>query len=163
MKSKQIEEIEEAESEGESSIELKQPTPIVPVPKKERKPFVLTDKRKEAFEKARLKRQENVQLRKLQQKQLQDEQEAIKQAVIDKRNQRLVKKNKKEIKKIIANEDLLDSSSDEEIIVRKKKTARKKKSVIYLEKDDSESEPESEVVKQVPTPATIPRRIINYY
>jgi hypothetical protein len=32
----------------------------IEAPKKERKPYVLTEKRKEAFEKARTKRQENI-------------------------------------------------------------------------------------------------------
>ena len=76
---------------------------------------------KQAFEKAKQKRDENIKIRKAQQKQLNDEQEAIKNAVIEKRNRNLIKKNKKEIKKIIQNEYLLSSSSDEEEIILKKK------------------------------------------
>ena len=63
------------------------PAKVIEVkPKKERKPYVMTEARKEAFEKARLKRDENIKLRKAQQKQLHEEQEAIKNAVIEKRN-----------------------------------------------------------------------------
>jgi hypothetical protein len=89
MKSKKVEEIED----DVSSIELKEENVIVEKPKKEKKPYVMTEARKAAFEKARLKRDENTKLRKAQQKQLQDEQEAIKNAVIEKRNRSLIKKN----------------------------------------------------------------------
>ena len=139
MKSKKIEVIENIEdkTDDESSIELKPAKVIDEKLKKERKPYVMTEARKLAFEKAREKRDENIKLRKAQQKQLHDEQEAIKNAVIEKRNRNLIKKNKKEIKKIIQNEDLLSSSSsdEEEIIVKKK---HPKKKVIYIESESEE-------------------------
>ena len=163
MKSKKIEvieNIEEDKTDGESSIELKPNVIVIETPKKkERKPYVMTDARKEAFEKARLKRDENIQIRKAQQKQLQDEQEAIKNAVIEKRNRNLIKKNKKEIKKIIQNEDLLSSSSDEEEIIVKKKHPKKK--VIYIE-SESEEEPPIKYEKQPTYKKEPPRRIIQY-
>ena len=78
MKTKKIEEIEVVEEDEESSIELKVGETINdPAPKKERKPYVMTEARKEAFEKARQKRDENIKNRKAQQKQLQDEQYSI--------------------------------------------------------------------------------------
>ena len=166
MKNKKIEnivQVEEDKTDSESSIELKQPKIIEEKPKKERKPYVMTEARKEAFEKARLKRDENIKLRKAQQKQLQDEQEAIKNAVIEKRNRNLIKKNKKEIKKIIQNEDLLSSSSDEEEIIVKKKHPKKK--IIYIESESEEDEKPNKY-NDVRTPTfkkpEPPRRIIQY-
>jgi hypothetical protein len=161
MKSKKIENIVQVEEDNdESSIELKSKE-IIDVPtKKERKPYVMTEARKQAFEKAREKRDENIKLRKAQQKQLQDEQEAIKNAVIEKRNRNLIKKNKKEIKKIIQNEDLLSSSSsDEEEIIIKKKHPKKK--VIYIE-SESEEEQSVKYEKQPTYKKEPPRRIIQY-
>jgi hypothetical protein len=147
--------IEETDEEDNSGIEINTvDEPIKPV--KEKKPYVLTEARKKAFENARLKRQANIDLRKAQQKQLQDEQEAIKNAIIEKRNRNLIKKNKKEIKKIIQSEDLLSSSSDEEIIIKKKHPGRK---VLYV-RDDSDDE-----IRQPPMklePVKIPQRIIQY-
>ena len=153
MKNTKIEVIEDIE-EDESSIELK---PVKPP--KERKPYIMTDARKEAFGKAREKRDENIKLRKAQQKQLQDETDAIKNAVIEKRNRSLIKKNKKEIKKIIQNEDLLSSSSDEEEIIIKKKTPKKK--VIYIE-SESEEEHDKYNVRTPTFKKEPPRRIIQY-
>ena len=125
----------------------------------------MTEARKEAFEKARQKRDENIKIRKAQQKQLQDEQEAIKNAVIEKRNRQLIKKNKKEIKKIIQNEDLLsDSSSEEEEIIIKKKHPKKK--IIYIEsEDDDNNEKHNHNKYDVKTPTfkkEPPRRLIQY-
>ena len=161
MKTKKIEEIEVVEEDEESSIELKVGETINdPAPKKERKPYVMTEARKEAFEKARQKRDENIKNRKAQQKQLQDEQEAIKNAVIEKRNRQLIKKNKKEIKKIIQNEDLLSSSSDEEEIIIKKKTPKKK--VIYIESESEEEHKHDKYEKQPTFKKEAPRRIIQY-
>ena len=154
MKNEIIEEI----SDNDSSIELKEEKVNDTKPKKERKPYVLTDARKEAFEKARLKRDENIKIRKAQQKQMEDELNQIKQEVVDKRNKRLIKKNKNEIKKIIKNEDLLSSSSDEEEIIIKKKHPKKK--IIYIE-----SESEDEVAKYTKTPTykkEPPKRMIQY-
>jgi hypothetical protein len=167
MKSKKIENIVQAEEDNdESSIELKSKE-IIDVPtKKERKPYVMTEARKQAFEKAREKRDENIKLRKAQQKQLNDEQEAIKNAVIEKRNRNLIKKNKKEIKKIIQNEDLLSSSSDEEEIIVKKKHPKKK--VIYIESESEEEKPNKYNDVRTPTfkkpepPTQERRRIIQY-
>ena len=157
MKSKKVEEIED----DVSSIELKEENVIVEKTKKEKKPYVMTEARKAAFEKARLKRDENTKLRKAQQKQLQDEQEAIKNAVIEKRNRSLIKKNKKEIKKIIQNEDLLSSSSEEEEIIIKKKHPKKK--VIYIESESEEEEKPPKYDIKTPTyKKEPPRRIIQY-
>jgi len=171
MKSKKIEvieNIEEDKTDGESSIELKPAKVIDEKLKKERKPYVMTEARKKAFEKAREKRDENIKLRKAQQKQLHDEQEAIKNAVIEKRNRNLIKKNKKEIKKIIQNEDLLSSSSsdEEEIIVKKK---HPKKKVIYIESESEEDEKPNKyndvrtpAFKKPEQPTQERRRIIQY-
>ena len=154
---------EEIKTDGESSIELKDNKIIDTSTTKDKKPYVLTEARKQAFEKARLKREENIKIRKAQQKQLQDEQEAIKNAVIEKRNRQLVKKNKKEIKKIIQNEDLLSSSDteEEEIIIKKK---HPKKKVIYIESESEEEEPKPNKY-DIRTPTfkkEPPRRIIQY-
>ena len=59
MKNKKIEnivQVEENKTDDESSIELKQPKIIDDKPKKERKPYVMTDARKEAFEKSQIKK-----------------------------------------------------------------------------------------------------------
>ena len=160
MKSKNIEVIEDKGDSDSSSIEMTNKKPIDIPTRKPKKEYVLTEARKLAFEKAREKRQINIDLRKQQQKILQDEQEAIKNAVLDKRNRKLIKKNKKEIKKIIQNEDLLSSSSsDDEIIIKKKKSSTKK--VIYIESDEDEKP-----VQRYPPKTPIhelPRRIIQYY
>ena len=151
-------EIIEEVTDTDSSIELKEKINTVEKPKKERKPFVMTDARKEAFSKARNVRDENIKVRKAQQKQMEDELNQIKQEVVDKRNKRLIKKNKNEIKKIIKNEDLLSSSSDEEEIIIKKKHPKKK--IIYIE---SESEDECEKYTKAPTyRKEPPRRIIQF-
>ena len=90
------------------------------------------------------------------------------QGGIEKRNRNLIKKNKKEIKKIIQNEDLLSSSTDEEeeIIVKKSKKKTPKHKIIYIETDTEE---EVEVKKHdkydVKTPTfkkEPPRRIIQF-
>ena len=93
---------------------------------------------------------------------LPDEQEAIKNAVIEKRNRNLIKKNKKEIKKIIQNEDLLSSSSDEEEIIVKKKHPKKK--IIYIESESEDDKPNKYNDVRTPTfkKPEPPRRIIQY-
>ena len=164
MKTKNKEVIEDIGESETSSIELNDKKVIEETPIKTKKPYVLTDARKLAFEPAREKRQVNIDLRKQQQQLLVDEQEAIKQAVIDKRNRKLIKKNKKEIKKIIQNEDLFSSSDEEEIIIKKKRHPPKK--VIYIESESDENEPQH--YKNVPKTPVItqrepPRRIIQYY
>ena len=81
----------------------------------------------------------------------------------------LIKKNKKEIKKIIQNEDLLSSSSEDEeqIIVKKSKKKTQKHKVIYIETDsDDEVKPVKKLDKYDKETPTFkkepPRRIIQY-
>ena len=132
-----------------SSIELK---PKKEKLVKERKPYVLTEARRIAFENARQKRDTNRANRKLER----EEQEIASKKELE---EKIVKKadvirKKKEKKEEILKIDSDDSSDDEpEIIVHKVKKAKKK--IIVVESD---SEDEIVIQKRKPkapvTPAT---------
>ena len=130
----------------EEEIELK--------PKKERKPYVLTDKRKEQFDKARQKRMENIQERKkleeekkIEQLNMKKELEVLKEEKIKKRVSNQIQKIKKEIEEV-----------DELEIIHKPKP---KKKVIYVE---SESDDDIQVMKtkKKPEPREI-KPLIRYF
>jgi preprotein translocase subunit SecD len=111
-----------------SSIEL----PSKEKPKKERKPFVMTDARKQAFEKARAKRDENRALRKIQK----EEQKIIaKKEVEEKIIQKadIIHKKKQKEMKIL---DEISSDSEPEVIIQRVKKPKKK--VIVVESDSED-------------------------
>jgi len=82
-----------------------------PKPVKEKKPFVITEKRQQAFEKARLKLAENRELVKLNNENYEREKAELKAKLADKRVKKLIN-----LKRRI--ETHIDSESDEEIVVK---------------------------------------------
>jgi hypothetical protein len=119
--------------EGEIEIEDK--------PKK--KAYVLTEGRKQAFEKARMKRAENVEFR----KQQKEKEDTAYNAFLDKKKlkkQKSVDKKKAlEIKKLDVESSSEDETTDEKPVKAppKKKVSEKKKKVVYSDSDsDSEIE-----------------------
>ena len=133
-----------------SSIEL----PSIGKPKKERKPYVMTDARKAVFEKARAKRDENRQLRKHQKEE---------QSITDKKEieEKIVQKansiHKKKLKELKVLDDISDDSEPEIIVQRIKKP---KKKVIVVE-SDSEDEIiiKKRTTKNHPPPQVIIKRV----
>ena len=127
-----IEKVDYKQQDGDdastSSIEL----PSKEKPKKERKPFVMTDARKQAFEKARAKRDENRALRKIQK----EEQKIIaKKEVEEKIIQKadIIHKKKQKEMKIL---DEISSDSEPEVIIQRVKKPKKK--VIVVESDSED-------------------------
>ena len=101
--------------------------------KKPRKPFVMTEARKQAFEKARQKRDENLRLK----KELRDRENEHIQLLKDKaKNKKEKKLNKleKEIKAMSSESE----SEEEQIIVKKKKPKNKKKKIVYVSDSDDD-------------------------
>ena len=136
-------------------------------PKKE---YILTDARKNQFEVARNKRQENIALKKEEKEKANSEYSLLKKEL----DKKLAKKEKrsqaKELLKLMNETKNIssDEDSDEEVII-KKKSKKPKKKVVYVE-DDSESEEEEEhrpKTRREPlrsqTPTRELRPIIRYY
>ena len=121
----------------------------IELPKKEikKKPFVMTEKRKESLAKMLAARKEKVNARK-EIKQL--EQEKIKKLKDDlkKKQEKKINKLKKEVETISDVE-----SEEEQIIIKKAKKKKPKKKTIVISESESESESEQEqiVKKKVKT------------
>ena len=117
-------------------------------PKKEKKPYILTDARKIQFEKARQKRMENVEIKKKEKEELSKEFVDKKKELELKKQEVLKKKHTKELLKLQEElekeKSLVDESvnSDTEIIIKKRKPIQRKR-IVYLEDDDDEEEVES--------------------
>lgn len=124
---------DEAESCSSKSSSSEESTILKPVMKTakvkpEKKPYVLTEARKLAFEKAKIARAENCAKRKiLKEKELNDINK-MKEAKKQKKNLKAEKKKQLELADT-------DSSSDEEPIIVKKKKSKKK--VIYISDDEA--------------------------
>ena len=86
------------DKEDDSSIEIT----LTPVKKQDNrgKNYVLTEKRKEQFAKAREIRQQNIEKRKLEKLELQKQHEEKKKAIEDVKVKRVTKKQEKELKDI---------------------------------------------------------------
>ena len=125
--------IQDYESSDDDQIEL---------PKKEikKKPFVMTEKRKESLAKMLAARKEKVNARK-EIKQL--EQEKIKKLKDDlkKKQEKKINKLKKEVETISDVE-----SEEEQIIIKKAKKKKPKKKIIVISESESESESEEEQI-----------------
>ena len=129
---------EDIEQDYESSSDDDQ----IELPKKEikKKPFVMTEKRKESIAKMLAARKEKVNARK-EIKQL--EQEKIKKLKDDlkKKQEKKINKLKKEV------ENISDVESEEEqIIIKKAKKKKPKKKIIVISESESESESEQEQI-----------------
>ena len=128
-----------------------------------------TDAQIKAFEKARLKRAENILRRQEEREKEKDDFDKLKEMKKQIKELKVKKEREKELKQIHDDNDD-DASSDDEIVVKKvvkKKVASKKKKVIYIdENDDDESTNDRNVIivnkmpavnQHPPVPATRPR------
>ena len=124
---------------------------IEPIKKtKDRKPYILTDKRKDQFDKAREIRKQNVLLKKQEKENINFEYNKIKQELEKKKELKYKNKQKKEIAKLAQEaETESDESeeSEEEIIIKKKPTPKKKYVKKYVSDDE---EDEEEYIKETP-------------
>ena len=111
-----------------SSSEDEEPAKI----EKTKKPYIMTEARKAAFEKARIARADNIARRKQVKEKEVNELTKFKEEKIKKKT---MKEKQKEEQ--IAKLEESSSSEDEPIIVKKKKT--KKKKVIYISEDDDDN------------------------
>ena len=127
-----VETVDETDSESSGVSDTSAPI-VIEKPKKQ-----MSLKQKEAFEKARLKRQENIEFR----KQEKEKKAAEYTKLIDEKKQKkelkIKKKQDLELRKIDT-----DSESSEEIVVVKK-TKRAKKKIIYI--DDEEEPKDNNIV-----------------
>ena len=132
---------------------------------KAKKPYVLTDARKAQFEKARLKRMENVQLKKQNDEEKYSKYEDLKINLELKKEKKLKKQKEKELIALLAETENI-SSDEENIIVKrinpKKEKKPKKKPVKKVILDsDSESDteeynkPKKQPKQQYPAPKTL--------
>ena len=138
------------ESSDDDQIEL---------PKKEikKKPFIMTEKRKESLAKMLAARKEKINARK-EIKQL--EQEKIKKLKDDlkKKQEKKINKLKKEVETISDVE-----SEEEQIIIKKAKKKKPKKKIIVISESESESEEEQIVKKKSKKKEPINVTINNQY
>ena len=104
--------VEEQESSDDEVIEKKTA--------KEKKPYVLTQARKEQFEKARMIRQEKLNIAKAEKESKQNEIKNLELELKDKQDKKVNKKKDKIIQRIEA-EETSDEEEEEEIIVQKPK------------------------------------------
>lgn len=144
------------EINDDSSIELSKTEKPIKIkkekPPKIKKDYVLTDARKAQFDKARIIRQENIDIKKIQKELENDEYNKIKEdlAIIKKANDKRKKvKELLKLKKEVEEEASSSSEEEEEEIIKKptrksKPKPKPKKKVVY---ESSESEEEEEEIK----------------
>ena len=115
----------------------------IELPKKEikKKPFVMTEKRKESLAKMLAARKEKVNARK-EIKQL--EQEKIKKLKDDLKKKEEKKNNK--LKNEVETISDVDSEEEEQIIIKKSKKKKPKKKIIVISESESESDSEQEQI-----------------
>jgi hypothetical protein len=125
-------------SESSSSPEQEKET----ISKNQRKPYVMTEARKEAFEKAKLKRAENLKIK-----------QELKAKELEHLNKLKEMAKSKKIKKIEKLESEIKNISDsddtkEEIIIAKKKRAKKpRKQVVYVsDSDENEGDKKNVII-----------------
>ena len=132
----------------ESSSSEEEPAKI----EKTKKPYVMTEARKAAFEKARIARADNIARRKQVKEKEVNELTKFKEEKIKKKT---MKEKQKEEQ--IAKLEESSSSEDEPIIVKKKKT--KKKKVIYISEDDDDNKGNIIIVnKMADTKPSLPQK-----
>lgn len=107
---------------------------------KPKKIHVMTEARKQALEKAKLKKAENFAIRQAEKKKLEDEYQKILDAKKAKKEAKEAKKKLMELKKYET-----DSDSEESVIIKKKKKVNKKK-VVYVSDDDEPKDDKKVVI-----------------
>ena len=154
--SQQYEESEDSLSSSSSIVMKKKPTKEKVIkPPKEKKPYVLTPARKAQFEKARVKRAENIEIKKQIKSKENEEHELLKQDLIRKKELKTIRKKAREIKRIVQTVD--ESESEPEVVYKKKP----KKKIVYESSSDEEiviKEKKPKPIKQELPPAT-PRQV----
>jgi len=144
-------ELDELYSNSDSSIEMKEPPKAEPKPRSKKSlAYVLTDKRKEQFEKARIDRNTKAGIKKKEREELNRE----KKELLIKKEETIKKSKKKEIENLKEEIEILEEEP-EPIIIKKKKP---KKKVIIMEDSSSDDEiiikkknNKKNIVQQLPT------------
>jgi len=116
-------------------------------PTKTKRPYVMTEARKEAFEKARITRAKNIATRKAIKDKEAEEFNKKKEVKVMKKTMKLKKKEEQALQE-------LDTSSDDEPIIVRKKRSRKPR-VVYVS-DDSEDEKKIVIVNKIEAPKPLP-------
>ena len=157
--SQRYEESEDSLSSSSSIVAKKPSTEKIVKPPKEKKPYVLTPARKEQFEKARIKRAENIEIKKIAKNKENEEHELLKQDLIRKKELKTIRKKAREIKRIV---QTVESESEEEVIVKRKP---KKKVIVYESSSDEEIVKKKPPKKELPPapPATPVRRVMQFF
>ena len=139
----QIKDIED----NDDNLEIKEDEPIL----KRRSNYVLTDKRKEQFAKARQIRQQNVQKRK-EELEIKNKELLQQKAILEKKKEnKFISKTKSQIKSLKA--DLY--VSDEENLKKPKK-----KTVVYLEEDSTDTSSDEEVIIKTKTKTKVSKPVV---
>lgn len=173
-KTKVVKEIEEIEYNADSDndeLEMVRTVPIKEKKQKDKKPYILTDARKEQFIKAKEIRLKKIELRKQQKEEDAFEFEQIKKSLENKKNEKIKKKRQNELKKL---EKEIDNIDNIEMTIEKEKaiTKPKKKIIKYVSESDTETEEEIQYIKrekpikkEFPPPAVnkIIKPVIRYF
>ena len=156
--SQQYEESEDSLSSSSSIVMRKKPVKEKVIkPPKEKKPYVLTPARKAQFEKARVKRAENIEIKKQIKNKENEEHELLKQNLIRKKELKTIRKKAREIKRIVQTVD--ESESEPEVVIHKKKP---KKKIVYESSSDEEiviKKPKPVKQELPPAPPQTPRPV----
>ena len=123
--------IDNAPNESESDDE---------VIEKPKRIHIMTDARKQALEKAKLKKAENFAIRQAEKQKIEAEYQKVLQAKVAKKEAKEAKKKLMELKKYET-----ESDSEESVIIKKKKKATKKK-VVYVSDDDEPKDDKKVVI-----------------
>jgi hypothetical protein len=130
------EELVKSEPESDTSSSSSSPD-VIEKPKRQ-----LTEKQKEAFEKAKLKRQENILFRKAEKEKQQAEYNKLLDAKKAKKEAKLKKKQDLELKKADTDSD----SSESIVLISKKKKKANKKKIIHVYDDEDEKQDNNIVI-----------------
>ena len=126
----------QSEPESDSSSSSSDSHDVIEKPKRQ-----LTEKQKEAFEKARIKRQENIAFRKAEKEKQLAEYNKLLDAKKAKKEAKLKKKQELELKKADT-----DSDSSESIVLVSKKKKKAKKKIIRVYDDEEENQDNNIVI-----------------
>ena len=117
-----------------------------------------SDAQIKAFEKARLKRAENILKRQEEKQKEKEDFDKLKEMKKQIKELKIKKEREKELKHIYDDNDDDDQSSDEEVVIKKvvKKKVPKKKKVIYINENDDDDESTNDrnviIVNKMPAP-----------
>ena len=133
------------------------------IEKKVKKPYVLTEARKAQFDKARMIRQEKLNIAKAEKEGKQNEIKNLELELKDKQDKKVNKKKNQIIKKIADEETSDEDEEEDEIIIKKSKPKPKSKKVVYVKyESSSEDEPERKPMKKAVIQKRDLRPIIQY-